>query len=480
MPRSPFAFVTAVVLAFSAGVSSPAQQRQPGATTSFTLPAPAIPPGLADLDRDVDARIGALVERFARKGPLSGTVVVARDGKIIAARVAGSADVEHAAPVRLDTPMRIASVTKPITAAAVLVLRDRGLVELDAPIARYLPDAPAGWSKVTVRQLLSHRTKLGEYSDGPAYDARRHRPATAAELWKAVVAVPMRAEPDYCNSNYVVLGALVERVTGEPYDAAVRRLVCEPLGMTATALDSEAARVPGRALGYRWRGRLERAEPFDPTNVGAAGGLRSTAGDLARFAGALSGPGLLSDDSRRDMFDAPPGGYGLGCYVGAVGAHRLVEHGGGIDGFAAYLGVLPDSDLCVVVLSNIQQTRTAALGRAILRTSTGEAIRDDEIPEPVDYVPPPRAVTAQELLRFAGEYQSELGLLKFTVDGEHLIMHAQGEPAPQPLTPADEPGTFQVPGPAQVRLRFQDNGTQPSQTVEVSVRGKVIVGTRSN
>jgi CubicO group peptidase (beta-lactamase class C family) len=478
--RPHFALMTVVVLACSLGVSVHAQRAPAAPTTSVALPPPTIPPGLADRDKDSDARVGALVKLFASKGPFSGVVVVAREGKIISARVAGFADVEKAAPVQLETPMRLASVTKMLTAAAVLVLRDRGLVELDAPVARYLPDAPPDWSKVTVRQLLSHRSGLGDYSNTPEYDARRHRPATTDELWKAVRAVPMRGELDYSNSNYVVLGALIERVTGDGYDAAMRRLVCEPLGMTNTAVDSGAAFAPGHAVGYTWRGRLERAAPFDPTNAGASGGLRSTAGDLVRFAHALSRPGLLSDDSRRAMFDGPPDGYGFGCFLGSIGEHRLIWHGGGFDGFATYLGFLPDSDLCVVVLCNIEQTRTAALGRAILRLSTGEAVRDDEIPEPVDYVPPPRAVTPVELARYAGEYQSELGLLKFTVEGEHLIMHAPGEPSPQPLTPEDQPGTFHVPGPAQVRLRFQDNAKEPSQTVEVSVRGKVVVGTRSN
>jgi hypothetical protein len=237
--------------------------------------------------------------------------------------------------------------------------------------------------------------------------------------------------------------------------------------------------VSGRAVGYRWRGKLEHAEPLDPTNCGASGGLRSTAGDLVRFAHALSGSGFLKDDSRRQMFDAPPGGYGLGCFIRTVGTHRLVDHGGGFDGFSTYVSLLPESDWCAVVLCNIEQTRTIDLGHAILRTCTGEQVRDDEIPEPVDYIPPPRAVAAPVLHRYAGQYQSELGVLKFTVDGDQLILHAPGEPYPQPLTPGDQPGTFHVPGPAQVRLRFQDNGNQPSGTVELSVRGKVVAGTRS-
>jgi hypothetical protein len=132
------------------------------------------------------------------------------------------------------------------------------------------------------------------------------------------------------------------------------------------------------------------------------------------------------------------------------------------------------------VLSNIEHVRTIELGKAVLRAAAGDAVGADEIPEPVDYVPPPRAVTAEELRRYAGEYQSDLGRLKFTVDGDRLILHAQGEPNPQPLTPGDQPGTFLVPGPAQLRLRFPPNGNQPAATVELSVRGKVIVGKRSS
>jgi CubicO group peptidase (beta-lactamase class C family) len=479
LPLSCIRLTTAVLL-LSFCATYMAQESARGPSTSVALAAPAIPVGLADLDKDVDARVGALVSVFAKKGPFSGIVVVARDGKIIAARVAGAADLEHAAPMKLETPMRLASVTKPLTAAAVLLLRDRGLVELDAPIGRYLPEAPATWSKITVRQLLSHRSGLGEYAAGLEYEARRHRPATTAELWKMVVAVPVRAEPDYSNSNYVVLGALIERVTREPYNDAMRRLVFNPLDMPSTAVDSEEINLPGRAVGYRWNGHLEQAAAFDPTVVGASGSLRSTASDLVRFAHAISHPGFLSDDSRRQMFDAPPGGYGLGCFIGAIGTHRLVDHRGGFDGFSTYLGILTDINLCAIVLCNIEQTRTIEFGRVVLRTATGEAVRDFEVPEPVDYVAPPRTVTAEKLRCYAGEYQSELGVLKVAVDGDHLTLQVPREPRPEPLLPADQPGTFQIHCPAEVRLRFQDNDKQPSQTVELSVRGKVVVGTRVN
>ena len=93
---------------------------------------------------------------------------------------------------------------------------------------------------------------------------------------------------------------------------------------------------------------------------------------------------------------------------------------------------------------------------------------------------PPRVVTAEELRRYAGEYQCELGVLKFAVDGDRLTLHAASDPKPEPLTPGDQPGTFLVHGPAQVRLQFEDDGKQPSRTVKLSVRGKVVVGTRSN
>jgi CubicO group peptidase (beta-lactamase class C family) len=433
----------------------------------------------------LDARVGQLAATFASKGPFSGIVAVARDGKIISARVAGAADLEHAAPMQLDTPMRLASVSKMLTAAAVLALRDRGLVELDSPITQYLSDAPQSWSKITVRQLLAHRSGLGDYSGTPEYDARRHQPATTAGLMKMVVAVPPRFEPgadfEYCNSNYVVLGALIERVTQKNYDTAMRELVFEPLGMKSTAADSATELIAGRAVGYRWLGRrgLQHAEPLDPTNCGGSGGLRSTASDLVRFAHALSGSGFLKDDSRRQMFEAPPPGYGLGCTVGVVGDHRLIEHSGGFDGFATWLGFLPDVDVSVVVLSNIEQTRAIRFGHIVIAAAAGNAVNHDEIPDTVDYVPPLRVVSHDELLRYAGEYKCELGLLKFTIDGDHLTMQVPGEPRPEPLLPGEEPGTFLIHGPAELRLSFKDNGSQPCQSVEVSVRGKAMVGTRA-
>jgi CubicO group peptidase (beta-lactamase class C family) len=135
--------------------------------------------------------------------------------------------------------------------------------------------------------------------------------------------------------------------------------------------------VPGRAVGYRWPRQLEHAEPLDPINCGASGGVRYTAIDLVRSAQALMRPGLLKEDTRRQMFDAPPGGYGLGCYVSTIGAQRLVDHPGGFGGFSTYVAALPDSNQCAVVLCNIERTRTIDLGHAILRASMGEQVRDN-------------------------------------------------------------------------------------------------------
>ena len=164
------------------------------------------------------------------------------------------------------------------------------------------------------------------------------------------------------------------------------------------------------------------------------------------FAMRLSRPGFLSDQTRQEMFHSPGGNYALGCYVGTIGKQRLIAHGGGFDGFSAYLGILPDSDLCAIVLSNIEQTRAIDLCQAILRSCTGEAVAEEEIPEPVDYIAPPRVVTAEELGRYAGEYQSELGVLKIAVDGDHLTLQGGGDPKPEPLVPGDKRGMFQIQG----------------------------------
>jgi CubicO group peptidase (beta-lactamase class C family) len=331
----------------------------------------------------VAARLDSVVQAYAAAGDLSGAVLVADHGQVVYERAVGEANRELHVPNSVATRFRIASTTKQFTAALVLRLVEQGKLRLDGRIVDYLPDYPRPQGeRVTLHQLLSHTAGLPDYPRLPRfYDDRATRAHTTAELVALFDSLPLTHEPgarwDYSNSHYVVLGAVIERVTGESYATALRTRLLEPLGLRETAYDDPLPVVEGRAAGYvRTPDGIVNAPFIDPSVVFAAGMLRSTTHDLLRWAGLLREGRVFRDSaSAAAMFKAhadtglPLGGYGYGVFVGTqtLGgrAVRVVQHGGTIHGFAAGFWRMPDEDRVVVVLDNTMNPKVPALTAAL-------------------------------------------------------------------------------------------------------------------
>jgi len=339
---------------------------------------PAQPALHARLDSVVSAAIGA--------GEFSGVVLVADHGRVVYERAAGEANREWHVPNTIDTRFRIASTTKQFTAALVLRLVEDGLLRLDARVADYLPDYPRPQGeRVTLRQLLTHTAGLPDYPRLPGfYEREATRSHTTAELLALFDSLPLAAESgarwSYSNSDYVVLGAIVERVTGQRYADALRARLLDPLGLRDTGYDDAEPIVERRAAGYvRTKDGLVNAPYIDPSTVFAAGMLHSTAHDLLRWATLLREGRVFRDPaSAREMFAAhaetglPLGGYGYGVFVGTqtLGGRpvRVIQHGGTINGFTAGFWRMPDDDRVVVVLDNTMSEHTPALAAALAAT----------------------------------------------------------------------------------------------------------------
>jgi CubicO group peptidase (beta-lactamase class C family) len=294
-------------------------------------------------------------DRFA------GTIMVARHGRVIYQSASGMADRAAGVPVTMDTRFRIGSANKMFTAVGVLQLVEQGRIALDAPVGTYLPDYPNRdfARSVTIRQLLSHTGGAGDIFT-PEYEAQRLRTRTLADY---VTLFGNRA-PDtseegrnaYANYGFVLLGRIVEVVSGEDYYSYVDEHIFRPAGMTATGSLPETDAVPNRSHGYtRREGRLVDNADTLPYRGSAAGGGYTTAADLIRFGEALRSGRLLS----RPMLDQatspqrPDGWYGFGFWIGGQGPTRNWGHGGGAPGMNAAFRVFPELDAVVVALANL-------------------------------------------------------------------------------------------------------------------------------
>jgi CubicO group peptidase (beta-lactamase class C family) len=333
--------------------------------------------------RTLPARIDSLVRSYVTRGEFSGVVLVADSGVVLYEHAFGAANREWRVPNTVATRFRIGSTTKQFTAALVLRLMEQGKLRLDGRIVDYLPDYPRPQGEqITLEHLLTHSSGLPDYPHLPRfYEDQATRTHTTRELLALFDTLPLEFPPgskwSYSNSGYVVLGAIVERVTGTSYARALHDQLLAPLGLRDTDFDDPADVVPHRAAGYlRTPEGLQNAPFIDPTSVFSAGMLRSTAHDLLRWSELLRSGRVFRDRATASAMVAPHmgtgtplGAYGYGVFVGTqtLGSHpvTVIQHGGTINGFATGFWRMPDDGRVVIVLDNGMSHAVPALTAAI-------------------------------------------------------------------------------------------------------------------
>jgi CubicO group peptidase (beta-lactamase class C family) len=313
------------------------------------------------------AALESFVREEASADRFSGAVLVAKDGEVLFSKAYGFADRERKIPNMVQTRFRIGSMNKMFTAVAILQLVEARKVDLTAPLGTYLTDYPNREiaDQVTIHQLLTHTGGTGDIF-GPEFEAHREELRTLADYVELYGERGPEFEPGsqwvYSNYGFILLGAVIEAVTGQSYYDYVHEHIYEPVGMTGTGSLPEVKEVPDRAVGYMdptggtdWQPNTETL-PYRGTS---AGGGYSTVGDFARFADALLNRELLSPDSTELLItgkeEIGPGfryAYGFGDDRDAEG-NGWVGHGGGAPGMNGDLRVYPASGYVVVVLANL-------------------------------------------------------------------------------------------------------------------------------
>jgi CubicO group peptidase (beta-lactamase class C family) len=328
---------------------------------------------------EIDAASAAFAEEHKLPGLVAGIV---DQGRLVHVTALGMADREASRPVERDTAFRIASMTKNMTALAILALRDAGKIVLDAPLAEYVPQfalvkpATADSKPVTVRDLLCH--VAGFVTDDPWGD--RVLGMTPAGLDELIAAGTLFARApglayEYSNLGYALLGRVLTNVSGEPYQDYMRRLFLAPLGMAHTTFDAIAAARGDFAFGYRLDGEAWSRERIEPDGeVGAMGGLVTTAPDYACWVAFLlaawparddpeSGPVRRASVREMALYHAPPfqpdtaeprlSAYGYGL-MNAIDKRfgRLLHHPGGLPGYGSHVLMLPDRGWGVFAFAN--------------------------------------------------------------------------------------------------------------------------------
>jgi CubicO group peptidase (beta-lactamase class C family) len=289
------------------------------------------------------------------------------------------ANVELAVPVTDSTVFEIGSISKQFVSAAAMLQVEEGLLDLDDSIHQYLPGLPSEWLGVSMRQLLTHTSGIPDYEEILTYDVYGFR-LTPEEVIRAAHSRPMDFAPGggwyYSNTGYFLASMIVERVDGRPLGEVLQARIFGPLGMGQTRLADPEDIIPHRASGY-WVnkvGELINRRPTETSSTLGAGGILSSAYDLAKWDEALYGDQLLSAESKATMWTStvlPNGedtGYAFGWSVGVYQGLTTQRHGGQVAGFVANFTRFPDQEAAFIVFLNRYRVSSGRVSRAVVHT----------------------------------------------------------------------------------------------------------------
>jgi CubicO group peptidase (beta-lactamase class C family) len=411
--------------------------------------------------QNIDSRMDQVVQSYVSNKQFMGSVLVARGDQVLLSKGYGSANLEWQIPNTPSTKFRLGSLTKQFTAASVLLLEERGKLKVEDPVKKYLPDAPAAWNKMTIFHVLTHTAGIPNFTSFPDYPSSEPFPTAPEKLVARFRDKPLDFEPgekwNYSNSGYVLLGYLIERVSGQTYEKFVQDNLFTPLGMKDSGYDSNSAVIARRAAGYSPSpngtvnaGFIHMSVPF------AAGALYSTTEDLLRWEQGLFGGKLLSTASLQKMTMPFKNDYAFGLGVRTDNGRKIIDHNGGIEGFSTELAYYPEDRLTVVVLGNLNSPAPGQIATALAALAHGQTVTLQSERKEI-------SVDPKVLARYVGAYQMPGGpaVMLVTLDNNQLISQMTGQ-GPIPIFPMSETRFF--PKVVDAELEFSGSDAQGRAT----------------
>ncbi len=401
-----------------------------------------------------------LETNFAADKP-GAAVIVLSGGEVIYKSARGMANLELHVSLDADMVFRLGSITKQFTAAAIMLLVEEGKVSIKDEITRFLPDYPTRGVTITVEHLLTHTSGIRSYTDMPGWaETRSINHLTVEELIDSFKDEPLDFQPglefSYNNSGYILLGAIIEAVSGQTYSEFIQQRIFNPLHMNNSYYGERSAIINNRVAGYG--GSMD--EPVNSrylsmTQPYAAGSLLSTVEDLGLWNTALFAGEVVSEKSLARMVashklaDGSLTGYGYGLMPGEIRGHEAVTHGGGIFGFVTYGVYLPEDDIYVAVLCNSTALKPEMVGKKIAAMAAG-----DPLPELKKIVLADYDIYDD----YVGEYElAPEFVIAITRRGDRLFGQATGQPAFE-LFPASETLFFLTVVEAELSFVRNENG----------------------
>ncbi|WP_010676610.1 serine hydrolase domain-containing protein [Bacillus timonensis] len=335
-------------------------------------------------------------------GYFNGAVLVANKGSILLSEGYGYASFQYEVPATSTTKFRIGSLSKAFTAAAILKLVEAGKLELTDTIDIFLPDFKYG-SKITIHHLLSHTSGIADFTSSPDYWTTNMRlPSTLEKVLDSIKDLPLQFEPgermEYCNTGYLVLTALIEKISGNSYSDFIDRTIFRHLGMKDTGVDDGRTIIPYLATGHTLHETIIHTEYIDMSFPLGAYGIYSTVEDLFKWGQALHNGDILRKDYIDLMFTPNLDGYGYGWFL-LDSPEKVACHSGDVNGFVSDFYLYLEKDVTIIVLSNLNITPVEKISNDLKKIVFGENLHPLKIQQKIK--------SEFDTTAIVGEYENE-------------------------------------------------------------------------
>ncbi len=385
---------------------------------------------LSACTQPVPAKLDTLMDAYAKALGFNGTVFAATKGAVIFEKGYGYRNKNTNARNDTNTIFQIGSITKQFTSAIILQLQEQNKLSLQDSLTKYIPDYPNG-NKITIEHLLTHTSGVYNYTNDVSFMVNETtHPINRDSLINRFKYKPLDFQPgekfNYSNSGYILLGYIIEKVTGQSYFQVVRQRIFQPLHMDHTGFDFTHLNSPDKAIGYTSPESTTPANIVDSSVSFAAGAIYTTVGDLYKWDQALRAGRIISPASQEKAYTPHLSQYGYGWMISTVDGKRMVEHGGGITGFVSDIRRIPEDETCIVVLDNQpNEASPSRIAHDIAEILNG---KDVKLPKAKGATTPAITIDTTILRQYVGVYQvSPTFSIAITLDGGRLYGQATGQ-----------------------------------------------------
>lgn len=348
--------------------------------------------------------IDSIIQAYAAINKFNGTALIHYQNKNIFEKSYGWQDAEKKISNQNKSVYQIASLTKSFTALVIVKLSEEGKLSFKDPVSKFIPDYPRG-NEITIEHLLTHTSGIYEVLRNKEYFSMLHTGKLIAKNKELSFFKnePLDFEPgtqfSYTNSGYIVLGLIIEKLTGLSYENAVKKIILNPLKMNHTGFNYLALKSTYKTIPYSYisKTRQEKTEVWNSTLTGPAGQIYSTAEDLYNYYIGLRDYKIVSKEAFKKATTPYLSGYGYGWFIDDLYGKKLINHGGNIEGSTSYFAMLPEDDLCIILLNNITSKKLEKAGNTILAALLGQPYT---LPQPKKEI----TLGADILKKYVGDY----------------------------------------------------------------------------